>query len=80
MSWGTEQGDKSFRDAIAAIEDNSAVECVVAVRAYARRWMAAHVVVGLVAAYAVLIYTVIVRAPALGRARVPARRAASCRR
>ena len=35
MSWGTEQGDKAFRDAIAAIEDNSAVECVVAVRAYA---------------------------------------------
>jgi putative membrane protein len=63
MSWGTEQGDKSFRDAIAAIEDNSAVECVVAVRAYARRWMAAHVVVGLVAAYAVLIYAVLFALP-----------------
>ena len=63
MSWGTEQGDKAFRDAIAAIEDNSAVECVVAVRAYARRWMAAHVVVGLVAAYAVLIYTVLFALP-----------------
>jgi putative membrane protein len=63
MSWGTEQGDKAFRDAIAAIEDNSAVECVVAVRAYARRWMAAHVVVGLVAAYAVLIYTVMFALP-----------------
>jgi putative membrane protein len=63
MSWGTEQGDKSFRDAIAAIEDNSAVECVVAVRAYARRWMAAHVVVGLVAAYAVLIYAVMFALP-----------------
>jgi len=59
MSWGTAEGDKSFRDAIAAIEDNSSVECVVAVRAYARRWMAAHVVVGLVAAYAMLAYAVI---------------------
>ncbi|MEO6776489.1 MAG: hypothetical protein ABI467_26325 [Kofleriaceae bacterium] len=63
MSWGTEPGDKAFRDAIAAIEDNSAVECVVAVRAHARRWMAAHVVVGLVAAYAVLIYTVVFALP-----------------
>jgi putative membrane protein len=63
MSWGTDQGDKAFRDAIAAIEDNSSVECVVAVRAYARRWMAAHVVVGLVAAYAVLVYTVLFALP-----------------
>ena len=63
MSWGTEHGDKAFRDAIAAIEDNSAVECVVAVRAYARRWMAAHIVVGLVAAYAVLVYAVLFALP-----------------
>ena len=63
MSWGTDQGDKAFRDAIAAIEDNSSVECVVAVRAYARRWMAAHVVVGLVAAYAVLVYAVLFALP-----------------
>ncbi|MEO8548712.1 MAG: hypothetical protein ABI678_02015 [Kofleriaceae bacterium] len=59
MSWGTAAGDKAFRDAIAAIEDNSSVECVVAVRAYARRWMAAHVVVGMVAAFAMLAYAVI---------------------
>jgi len=63
MSWGTEHGDKAFRDAIAAIEDNSSVECVVAVRAYARRWMAAHIVVGLVAAYAVLVYAVLFALP-----------------
>jgi putative membrane protein len=59
MTWGTPAGDTSFRDAIAAIEDNSAIEVVVAVRAYARRWMAAHVVVGLVAAYALLVYAVL---------------------
>lgn len=61
MSWGTAAGDKAFKDAIAAIEDNSSVECVVAVRAYARRWMAAHIVVGLVAAYAMLVYAVVDR-------------------
>ncbi len=57
-AWGSVAGDKSIREAIAAIEDHSSVEVVVAVRAHARRWMAAHVVVGLVAAYAVLIYAV----------------------
>ena len=59
MSFGTDAGDKAFRDAITAIEDASAVEVVVAVRAYARRWMVQHMVVGLIAAIAVLFYAVL---------------------
>jgi putative membrane protein len=59
MSWGTPESDKIFRDAVRAIEDNSSVEIVVAVRARARLFLAQHVVVGVVAMYAVLVYAVI---------------------
>jgi putative membrane protein len=58
MSFTIEAGDRAFRDAIAAIESTSAVEVVVAVRAYARRWMVQHVIVALIAAIAVDIYAV----------------------
>jgi putative membrane protein len=64
MSWGTPEGDKTFRDAISAIEDNSSVECVVAVRARARLFLAQHITVGLVATYAVLIFAVLNEWPA----------------
>lgn len=56
MSFTSDAGDQAFRAAIAAIESASAVEVVVAVRAHARRWMVQHLVVGLIAALAVLIY------------------------
>jgi len=59
MSWGTAEGDKAFRDAIADIEGTSSVEVVVAVRAHARLFLAQHVVVGLVAMYALLVYAVL---------------------
>ncbi len=59
MSWGTPEGDKTFRDAISAIETNSSVECVVAVRARARLFLGQHVTVGLVVTYAVLIFAVL---------------------
>ncbi len=59
MSWGTAEGDKTFRAAIRAIEDNSSVECVIAVRARARLFLAQHILVGLVATYAVLIFAVL---------------------
>jgi putative membrane protein len=59
MSFGSDAGDKALRDAIAAIESASAVEVVVAVRQYARRWMVQHMIVGLVAAIAVLVYAVL---------------------
>ena len=59
MSFTSAAGDKAFRAAVAAIEEASAVEVVVAVRAYARRWMVQHMVVGLIAAIAVLFYTVL---------------------
>jgi len=59
MSWGTPEGDKTFRDAVSAIENNSSVECVVAVRARARLFLGQHITVGLVATYAVLIFSVL---------------------
>lgn len=59
MSWGAPEGDKTFRDAVAAIENNSSVECVVAVRARARLFLGQHITVGLVATYAVLIFAVL---------------------
>jgi putative membrane protein len=59
MSFTSEEGDKAFRAAVATIEAASAVEVVVAVRAYARRWMVQHMVVGLIAAIAVLFYAVL---------------------
>lgn len=59
MSFTTEAGDRAFRSAIAALESASAVEVVVAVRAHARRWMVQHLVVGLIAATAVLVYAVL---------------------
>jgi len=59
MSWGTAEGDKAIRDAIADIEGTSSVEVVVAVRAHARLFLAQHVVVGLVAMYALLVYAVL---------------------
>ncbi|HEY0254100.1 MAG TPA: hypothetical protein VGC41_21375 [Kofleriaceae bacterium] len=55
-TWGSAEGDKSFKDAIKAIEDNSSVEVVVAVRAHARLWLAQHVVVGVIAMLGTLIY------------------------
>jgi putative membrane protein len=64
MSWGTTEGDKTFRDAIRAIEGNSSVECVVAVRARARLFLGQHILVGLVATYAVLIFAVLNEWPA----------------
>jgi len=59
MSFTSKAGDQAFRDAVTAIETASAVEVVVAVRAYARRWMIQHMVVGLIAAIAVLVYAVL---------------------
>ena len=56
MSFTSEAGDQAFRAAIGALESASAVEVVVAVRAHARRWMVQHLVVGLIAAIAVLVY------------------------
>ena len=64
MRFTSEAGDRAFREAIAAIERVSAVEVVVAIRAYARRWMVQHMIVGLVAAIAVLGYTVLFEYPA----------------
>jgi len=64
MAFNSDAGDKAWRDAIAAIEDTSSVEVVVAVRQYARRWMVQHVIVGLVAAVAVLVYGVLFEWPA----------------
>jgi putative membrane protein len=59
MSWGTADGDKSIRAAITDIETTSSVEVVVAVRAHARLFLAQHIVVGLIAMIAVLIYAVL---------------------
>jgi putative membrane protein len=59
MSWGTVEGDKSIRAAITDIESTSAVEVVVAVRAHARLFLVQHVVVGLIAMIAVLVYAVV---------------------
>ncbi|MFT3695793.1 MAG: hypothetical protein QM831_21830 [Kofleriaceae bacterium] len=56
MSWGSADGDKAFKDAIKAIEDNSSVEVVVAVRAHARLFLAQHVVVGLVGLVTALVF------------------------
>ncbi|MEO8842649.1 MAG: hypothetical protein ABI591_24920, partial [Kofleriaceae bacterium] len=59
MSWGTAEGDKSIRAAIKDLEDTSAVEVVLAVRAHARLFLAQHIVVGLIAMIAVLVYAVL---------------------
>lgn len=59
MSFTSDTGDQAFRAAIAALESASAVEVVVAVRAHARRWMVQHLVVGIIAAVAVLVYAVL---------------------
>lgn len=59
MSWGSADGDRSFKDAIKAIEDNSSVEVMVAVRAHARLFLAQHVVVGLIALIATLVFAVL---------------------
>jgi putative membrane protein len=59
MSFGTGADDKAIRAAITAIEGVSAVEVVVAIRKYARRWMVQHMIVGLVAAIAVLVFAVL---------------------
>lgn len=59
MSWGTSEGDKSIRAAITDIEGTSSVEIVVAVRAHARLFLAPHIVVGLIAMIAVLVYAVL---------------------
>lgn len=59
MTFTSNAGDQAFRAAIAALETASAVEVVVAVRAHARRWMVQHLVVGIVAAIAVLAYAAI---------------------
>jgi putative membrane protein len=59
MSWGTAEGDKAFRAAISDIEGTSSVEVVVAVRAHARIFLAQHIVVGLVAMIALLVYGVL---------------------
>ncbi len=64
MTFTSEAGDRAFREAIATIEGTSAVEVVVAIRAYARRWMVQHMIVGLVSAIAVLAYTVLFDYPA----------------
>jgi putative membrane protein len=56
MSWGTDEGDKAFRAAIADIEQTSSVEVVVAVRAHARLFVAQHLAVGLIALIAVLVF------------------------
>ncbi|CAN5543517.1 hypothetical protein BH11MYX1_BH11MYX1_19590 [soil metagenome] len=64
MSWGTAEGDKTFRDAIGTIEGNSSVECVIAVRARARLFLGQHILVGLVATYAVLVFAVLNQWPA----------------
>ena len=71
MSWGTAEGDKSFRAAIADIEGTSSVEVVVAVRAHARLFLAQHVVVGLVATYALLVYGVLAKWDAVEGALTP---------
>jgi putative membrane protein len=59
MSWGTAEGDKSIRAAITDIEGTSSVEVVVAVRAHARLFLVQHIVVGLIAMIAVLVYAVL---------------------
>ena len=63
MKFTSEAGDRAFRDAIKAIESVSSAEVVVAVRAYARRWMVQHLIVGLVSATAVLGYTLLFDLP-----------------
>jgi putative membrane protein len=63
MSFTDEAGDRALQEAIQSIEKVSAVEVVVAVRAYARRWMVAHMIVGLMAAIAVLVYAVVFELP-----------------
>ncbi len=47
---------KSFADAVGAIEASSAVEVVIAVRARTRRWLHAHLIVGMVATWAALAF------------------------
>jgi putative membrane protein len=59
MRFTSDAGDQAFKAAVAAIESASAVEVVVAVRQHARRWMVQHVVVGLIAGMAVLVYAVL---------------------
>jgi putative membrane protein len=53
----SEAGEAAFRDAIAAIENVSSVEVVVAVRPRLRRWLVAHLAVGLVLLGATLAFT-----------------------
>lgn len=50
-------GDRAFHAAIEAIEGASSAEVVVAVRPHARRWLVPHAIVGVVAAAAVLAFT-----------------------
>jgi len=59
MRFASAAGDRALTAAIHAIEDASAVEVVVAVRAHARRWMVQHAIVGIVAALGVLGYAVV---------------------
>lgn len=59
MRFTSDAGDQAFKAAVAAMESASAVEVVVAVREHARRWMVQHLVVGLVAGMAVLVYAVL---------------------
>ena len=49
MKFMTDDAERGFREAIAAIEKLSAVEIVVAVRPRIRRWLVPHVVLGLIA-------------------------------
>lgn len=59
MSFASDAADRAFQAAVAAIETASAVEIVVAVRGYAMRWMVQHVIVGVIAAMAVLTFAVL---------------------
>jgi putative membrane protein len=52
----TEAAEAAFREAIQAIEQASSTEVVVAIRPRVRRWLIAHVAVGIVAMSAVLAF------------------------
>lgn len=57
MSFLTEAGEQALEDAVAAIEAQSAVEVVVTIRPRARYSLVQHAIVGIVAAFTMLAFT-----------------------
>ena len=57
MKFVGDGGDKALHDAIETIEKASAAEIVISIRAHARRFLVPHAIVGVIAAAAVLAFT-----------------------